>query len=438
MSSGNPSIQEVEFLRILWCDNANIIRSKAIYLNRGNVKPPFKVGISAAQQGVPVMYDGVVPDSGLSPVGEIELEADLSSFSKIPYAPGNARAMGFMKKEGDVWDCCPRGFLDRIIREFSSEDMYVKASFENEFYLLKDSPNIIPSENTPFASTFSMDLNNDFIKDLAQTLTLQGIIVEQYYAEAGPGQQEVTMKYEDPLKAADNQIIFRETVKALAHEHGLRSSFLPKIFSDGSGSGCHLHLSLWKDGKNILGDPDDIHGLSRPGKQFIAGILQHLPGLMALTTPSVNSYHRIIPHSWSGAYQCWGIDNREAAVRVISHPQGVQHFELKTVDASSNPYLALGAVIAAGFHGIRQSLELEEPVQQDPGNISAEDLKTSEISLLPQSLGESMANLEKDDLLINALGPALSKAYLGVKKAEIDYFKDLTMEEEVELLLEKY
>jgi glutamine synthetase len=438
MDSTNFNVTDIDFLRILWCDNANIIRSKAIYLN-SDEQTSLKVTISSAQQGVPVMYDGVIPDSGLSPVGEIDLEADFSTFSKIPYAPGHGKVMGNMKINGKSWNCCPRYFLEKNIAKLSEMNLNLKASFENEFYLLKgDSEEIISADNTPFASNFSMDINYDFIRDLTNALTLQDIKVKQYYPEAGFGQQEITIKYEEALKAADNQITFRETVKAIAYQHSLKSSFLPKIFPEGAGNGCHLHLSLWKGGKNILGESNDPYGLSPTGKQFLAGILEHLPALMALIAPSINSYRRILPHSWSGAYNCWGIDNREAAIRVISHIPGVQHFELKTVDASSNPYIALGAVIAAGCDGIDQALELKEPIQEDPGNMSLDDLKRTETELLPQSLEKSIVCLEKDDLLINALGPQLSKAYIAVKKAEMEFFKDLSMEEEIAILLEKY
>lgn len=448
MNSGKGKLEknigeDGEFIRILWCDNANIIRGKALYVNKENIsqKMPLKVGISSGQQGVPVMYDQVIESSLLTPVGEIELEADLQTLTPLPYAPGNFRAMGDMNLNGKNWEYCPRGFLKRMIAKLFKLGISIKASFENEFYLLdlEESKDILPREKTPFASTYSLDLNQEFIRDVVYALHKQDIMVEQYYSESGPGQQEITIKFQEALGAADNQIAFRETVKAIALQKGMIASFLPKLFPQESGSGCHLHLSLWKNDKNISGSSDDAYGLSTEGKYFIAGVLHHLPALMGISTPTTNSYHRIKPHTWSGAFRCWGIDNREAAIRVISEKDNfVKHFEIKTVDASSNPYLALGAVIFAGYDGIKNKMTLPEPVQQDPGTLSSDERSIKGIRTLPTHLDQALTYLEKDRDLMDALGSKLSQAYLAVKKAEFEYFKDLSHQEEVEILLDKF
>ena len=427
----------IEFIRILWCDNANIIRAKSIYKN-SSMDSNYYVGISEGQQGVPAVYDAVIEESGLSPVGEVQLKADLSSFTPVPYSPGHGRFMGDMLKNGKTWDYCPRGFLKRMIDKAQKTGFSVKGAFENEFYLLKKTEEgIFPADNTPFASTYSMDINREIIDEIVKSLILQGMEVQMYHAESGPGQQEITVKYDEALKACDNQIIFRETIKAVAAKYGLTASFLPKIFVDKAGSGCHLHLSIWKEGKNILSDFECEYGISNVGSQFIAGILHHLPALMAITTPTTNSYHRIKPHYWSGAFQCWGIGNRESAIRAVQEFDGeIKNFELKTVDASSNPYLALGAVIAAGIHGITEEMELEKPVQEDPANILHDgDYK---IRTLPSKLEKSIEELERDKIILDAMGEKLSKAYIAVKKAEMGFIQNFNLEEEVELLLEKY
>jgi glutamine synthetase len=285
-----------------------------------------------------------------------------------------------------------------------------------------------------------MDIHREVIDEIVEALIAQRIPVEQYYPESGPGQQEISMRYTDALRAADWQISFRETVRAIAHHHNLTASFLPKIFPDAPSSGCHIHLSLWRNGQNLLPDPQDICGVSQIGQAFIAGILDHLPALMALTTPSTNSYRRIRPHSWSGAFRCWGLDNREAAVRVPSNPgfNGSSHFELKTVDASANPYLALGAVIAAGLDGVQRNLKPGNPVAQDPGHLPIEERHANGIDLLPQSLGEALDCLKQNDILLNALNPDLSQAFLGVRQAEWSAMKHWELDAEVKLLLEKY
>ncbi|MGJ5634580.1 glutamine synthetase family protein [Nostoc sp. CALU 1950] len=437
------SLQEagIRFVRILWCDNANIIRGKAVHIEMLSHYFEYGVGISAGQQGVPVMYDAVIPETGLGPVGEIRLVPDWFSFTPLPYAPNHARVMGNMVLNGSPWALCPRNFLVRMIEAARREGLEIRAAFENEFYLLRQtSEGIVPADSTVFASTQAMDKHQEVIDEIVEALIAQKIPVEQYYPESGPGQQEISMGYTDALRAADRQITFRETVRAIAHYHNLTASFLPKIFPDAAGSGCHIHLSLWRNGQNLLPDPQGVCGLSQIGQAFIAGILDHLPALMALTTPSTNSYRRIRPHSWSGAFRCWGLDNREAAVRVPSNPgfNGSSHFELKTVDASANPYLALGAVIAAGLDGVQRSQKPGNPVAQDPGHLSIEERHTNGIDLLPQSLGEALDHLKQNNILLNALNPDLSQAFLAVRQAEWSAMKDWGLEAELKLLLDKY
>jgi glutamine synthetase len=431
----------IRFVRILWCDNANIIRGKAVH--RVSLSEYFQhgVGISVAQQAVPVMIDAPAPGSGLGPVGEVRLVPDWNTWKPLPYAPGHARVLGDMVKEGSPWSLCPRDFLKRMVAEAKQEGLEIIAAFENEFYFLKPTTEgIVPADETVFASSVAMDLHQPVIDDIAQALIEQGMPVEQYYSESGPGQQEISILYTNALAAADQQIAFRETVRAIARQHHLIASFLPKIFADQAGSGCHLHLSLWREGENLTPNLESPGELSHIARQFMAGILHHLPALMALTTPSTNSYRRIRPHHWSGAFRCWGIDNREAALRVITHPQepSPTQFELKTMDASANPYLALGAVIAAGLDGVRHCLELAEPVAIDPGYMTETDRNNCNIDLLPINLGQSIEHLSQDNILLEALGTELAQAYLAVRKAEWEAMKDLTLDEEVKLLLERY
>lgn len=442
--------QALRFIRILWCDNANIIRGKAFHTNFLNEHQTHGIGISMAQQAIPAMYDAVAPNSGLGPVGEVWLVPDWSSFKPLPYAPGHGQVMGDMvTKEGKPWEVCPRDFLKRMIANATAMGLDVQAAFENEFYLLRFDANagtigeaheFCPADETVFASTLGMDLNRTVIDEITDTLMAQGIPIERYYPEAGPGQHELSMRYTHALQAADRQITFRETVRGVALRHHLRASFLPKIFADKAGSGCHLHLSLWQEGRNIIPDSHAKDGLSHTARAFMAGILQHLPALMALTTPSTNSYRRLKPHFWSGAFRCWGFDNREAAIRVPSNPTSPSptHVELKTNDASANPYLALGAVIAAGLDGIRNGLDLGEPVSIDPGHFSDVERQQQKIDRLPETLGDAIDHLSCDQVLLTELGHPLAQAFLAVRKAEWDHLKEFTLDEETKLLLERY
>lgn len=435
--------QGIRFVRLLWCDNANVIRGKAFHIGFLSEHQHHGIGISMAQQAIPVMYDAVAPDGGLGPVGEVWLVPDWATLNPLPYASGHARVMADMVHQGSPWSRCPRSFLKRMISQAAGMGLHIKAAFEHEFYLLRSpqSPEdaVIPADHTVFASTLGMDLNQSVIDAIADALLTQGIPVERYYPESGPGQHELSIRYTDALQAADWQIAFRETVRGVALRHGLRASFLPKIFADHAGSGCHLHISLWQEGQNISSDAATQSGLSKTAIAFIAGILEHLPALMAVTTPSVNSYRRLQPHCWSGAFRCWGLDNREAAVRVPSSPVGAPtHFELKTVDASANPYLALGAAIAAGLDGIQRGLDPGEPVSVDPGYIPEIEQWERGIDRLPTQLGEAIAHLNQNSVLLNALGSDLAQAFLAVRRAEWQALKAMSLEDEVKLLLERY
>lgn len=433
--------QNIRSVRVLWCDNANVIRAKAFHTGFLEEHLLHGVSISIAQQAIPVMYDAVAPGSGLGPVGEAWLVPDWSTLKALPYAPGHARVMGDMVKDGKPWSLCPRGFLKRTIAQALEQGLEVMAAFENEFYLLKtDTETVLPADNTVFASTLSMDMHQPVIDAITEALMAQGIPIERYYPESGGGQQELSTRYTHALQSADWQIAFRETVRGVALRHNLRSSFLPKIFANQAGSGCHLHLSLWQNGENLLPDRDNPGQLSTIGRSFVAGILHHLPALMTITTPSINSYRRLQPHFWSGAFRCWGYDNREAAVRIPSNPvlPSPTHIELKTVDATANPYLALGAVVAAGLEGIQQGLDSGEPVAIDPGYLPESERQQRNIDRLPENLGEAIDQFKQNQTLTKALGSDLTQAFLAVRQAEWEYLKDLTLEEEVKLLLERY
>jgi glutamine synthetase len=218
----------------------------------------------------------------------------------------------------------------------------------------------------------------------------------------------------------------RETIRAVALQHGLVATFAPKPFADQAGSGCHVHLSLWNGGHNVMYDPACELGLSALGRSFVAGILAHVPGLLAITCPSVNSYLRLAPNMWSSAYTCWGPDNREASVRVASPFKGrveaTTNIEIKAVDGSANPYLALGAIVAAGLDGVKRGLDPGEPVSINPHEMDEAEREQRGIRRYPSSLGEALDELEKDEVLLDALGPRRAHEFIGVRRAE---FADL-------------
>jgi len=432
--------QGIRFVRFAMVDNAGLIRAKAVHTAFLDDYAPG-VGITVAQQALPVMYDAVAADSGLTPAGDVFMRPDWATFVALPYSPGHARVLTDIYDGDQPWVHCPRAFLRRMLATLAARGLQLKGAFENEFYLLqRGTLDPTPVDPTVFAQTYALDLMAQVLDEIAAGLEAQGISPEQTYAESGPGQFEMPIRYAEALAAADHQVIFRETVRAVASRHGICASFVPKIFMNHAGSGAHCHFSLWEGDTNVTADPANPTAVSKIAGAFAAGILQHLPALMALTTPSPNSFKRIRPHFWSGAFACWGYGNREAAIRVPGQPFGspLSNLELKTVDPTCNPYLALGAVIAAGLDGIERNLGLPEPVQMDPADLSETERHDRGIRQLPSNLGEAIQALETDALLASALGPELFRSFLAVRRMEWEAMKDLPFEDEVRLLLERY
>jgi glutamine synthetase len=325
------------------------------------------------------------------------------------------------------------------VRQLAAAGFGARAAFENEFFLLRrTAAGLAAADDTVYAATGGMNLHQAFIAELTATLETLGLEPEFYYPESAPGQQEISIRHAEPLAAADRQITYREAVRGVAARHGYVASFLPKVHEGSAGSGCHLNFSLWRAGENAMGDPGHPTGLSIDARHFIAGVLDHLPALAAITVPSRNSYRRLLPHFWAGAFAVWGYDNREAAIRVTRAAAGARRFELKTCDATANPYLALGALIASGLDGLHRGLELPPEVAVDPGHLSDDERRRRGIDALPQSLGRALDALAADTALRDSLGSARARAYLAVKRMEWEALRDLSLADEVTMLAERY
>src|SRR4249919_381785 len=299
----------------------------------------------------------------------------------------------------------------------------LEVAFENEFSLATRSEDgFTPVDSSLCFSTIGMTASQAYVDDLVDALDEQAIVLEQYYAELGHGQQEISTAHAPGQRAADEQVLVRETIRGVAAQHGLVASLAPKPWPDGAGNGAHLHFSLWEGERNRFHDASRADCLSDEARSFVAGLLEHLPGLCGLTAPSFNSYRRIVPHYWAGAFTCWGHDNREAPVRVPSVFRGSEeastNVELKSADASANPYLALGGLIAAGLDGIERGLEPPEPVQVDPATIDEAEREARGIHRLPATQEQALDALAADDVLMAALGPVLAESYLAVRRSE--------------------
>ena len=420
----------VRLVRFLYTDNGGVTRGKATHVESLASRMTDGIGLTVAMQAMN-MLDQLTSVEGMGPVGEIRLVPDPETFVVLPYAPHTAAMTVDMRTlDGEPWDACPRSFLKRQIAACAAAGFGVRAAFEGEFTLAVQNGDgsYAPLDHSLCFSTTGMATAAAVMDDIVANLEAQGIQVEQYYPELGHGQQELSIRHAPALAAADRQVFYRETVRGVAFRHGLVASLAPKPFPDQAGNGSHIHWSLWdaSERRNLMHDPKGRFGVSALGYHFVAGVLEHLPALLALTCPSVNSYRRLQPHFWSSAYTAWGPDNREGAVRIpstfASDRAGSTNAELKACDASANPYLALGGLLAAGLDGVRRALEPPEPTMVDPGNYSDAERAARRIERFPATLAAALDRLERDAVLQEALGPLLARSFLAVKRAESEAF----------------
>src|SRR3954454_5641348 len=411
--------QGLQLVRFLYCDNGGVIRGKSTHVSSLLRRMQSGIGLVKGMQSV-FSLDTLATDATYGPVGEIRLVPDPETFVVLPYAPRSGQMMvNMIELDHTPWALDPRSFLQRMEQRAAAAGLAFQAAFENEFYLAVDTPDgYRPVDRSLCFSAIGMDSTEDVIQDIIAALTEQGLTVELSHPELGHGQQELSIRHAPALRAADQQIAYRQTVRGVAGRHGLVASLAPKPFADQAGSGAHLHWSIWdtKHKTNLLADAKDPNGISQVARWAIGGVLAHLPALLALTTPSVNSFRRLQPHYWSSAFTAWGIENREAAVRVPTRywddEAASTNLELKASDASANPYISLGGVMAAVLDGIERKLDPGDPVNEDPGNLSAAQLKKRGIKRFPKTAKEALDELERDGVLVSALGAPLAKEYI--------------------------
>jgi len=415
----------LRLVRFLWCGNDGTVRAKASTLRGLEDRIRTGIGLTVAMQAMNNL-DELQPVDGMGPVGEVRLLPDPETFRVLPYAPRlGAMLVDHVGLDGEPAAVCQRSFLKRMVARLAERGARLEVAFENEFSLatVVDGA-FVPIDSGLCFSTISATAAQDFVDELAAALDAQGIGLEQYYSELGHGQHEISTPHAPALRAADEQLLVRETIRGVASRHGLVASLAPKPWPENAGNGGHIHFSLWDlDGsRNRFHDRTAADGLSADARSFAAGVLEHLPALCGLTAPSFNSYRRIVPQYWAGAFVCWGHDNREAPLRVPSVFRGMEeastNLELKAADASSNPYLAVGGLIAAGLDGLERGLEPPEPVEVDPGTLGEEERARHGIAALPATQAEAQDALDADDVLLRALGPVLAESYLAVHRSE--------------------
>ncbi|KAK3153845.1 hypothetical protein QOZ80_2BG0182250 [Eleusine coracana subsp. coracana] len=422
--------QDVLFVRIVWNDASGQHRCRVVPAGRFyEITRNKGVGLTFASMGMTSFCDGPADGTNLTGVGEIRLVPDMSTLLRLPWSRREEMVMADMQiRPGEAWEYCPRNALRKVTKVLLDEfNVRMKAGFENEFYLRRKlvsdgHEQWIPYDNTNYCSTSAFDGATSILQEVYSSLKASDIVVEQLHAEAGKGQFEVALKYILCTLAADKLIYAREIIKSVARKHGLLATFLPKPDLNDIGSGSHVHLSLWENDQNVfMGSSEyNFYGMSKKGEQFLAGVYHHLPSILAFTAPHPNSYDRIQPNTWSGAYLCWGKENREAPLRTACPPgvplDLVSNFEIKSFDGCANPHLGLAAIVAAGIDGLRKCLKLPEPIESNPAEYA------SKLKRLPQSLQEAVESISADKVLHELIGDKLVTAAIAIRKAEIDHY----------------
>ncbi|MCA1725212.1 MAG: type I glutamate--ammonia ligase [Thermomicrobia bacterium] len=339
----------------------------------------------------------------------------------------------------------PREVLRRQLARLAAMGYGYNTGPELEFFLFRkdgEQIDVLPHDRASYFDV-STDLAADIRKEMVTALTDMGIIVEQAHHEVAIGQHEIDFRYADALQTADNAITFKFTLKAIAQRHGLHATFMPKPVEGINGSGMHVHQSFYRldDRSNAFADENEPYGLSKIARSFIAGQLHHARAMSAVFAPLVNSYRRLVPGFEAPVYISWANTNRSALIRVPAirpHKRQATRIELRCPDPSCNPYLAFAVMLAAGLDGIERDLPLPEPVEENLYHFTEEDLKRRNVVTLPETLGQAVEEMQRDEVVRAALGEHIFTHLVEAQKQEWDAFRKHVSSWERERYLETY
>jgi glutamine synthetase len=418
-------------------DTSGIARVKGVPVAKLASAAVWGVGLSPVFD-VMLLDDSVTTAPGTTgPVGDLRLVPDLDGVVALAAQPGWAWApVDRFRQDGTRHPGCGRGFAARMVEAAANRGLTFEMAFEVEWMLGRGNtdddpaapgqPTYEPAVRGPAYGANRLVTASEYGRDLLDALPDQGIEVEQFHPEYSTSQFEISVSPADPVQAADRNMLVRQTIRAVSEHHGYRVTFAPAVVPGEVGNGHHLHYSLWRDGRDLMTGGPGPEGLTDVGASFLAGVLDHLPALLAIGAPSVASYLRLQPEHWAGDYQCWGLENREAAVRLVAGPvrsgAWAANAELKCIDATANSYLVVGAVVAAGLDGIDRGATPPAPLAVDPGGLGDTERAAAGVARLPTDLTTSTNAFVADAALRDALGPYLAGVIESVRRAEVELF----------------
>ena len=426
--------EDVEFIRLQFTDMFGMLKNVAITAGQ----------LEKALNNRCVFDGSAIEGFVREEETDMYLHPDLDTFTIFPWRPQQGKVARLVcdvyGPDGTPFEGDPRYILKKVLKEAEELGFYFNVGPECEFFLFhtdeEGRPTTKTHEMAGYFDVAPIDLAENVRRDIVLNLEEMGFEIESSHHEIAPAQHEVDFQYEKGLKAADNILTF----KSIAKQHGLHATFMPKPKAGVNGSGMHINMSLEdKLGKNLFADTDDKLGLSRLAYEFMAGILAHIKSMCLLTNPIVNSYKRLIPGYDAPVYIAWSrATNRGQIVRIPSSRGASTRLELRSPDSAMNPYLALAACLAAGLDGIKNHMELPEPVVQNIYAMDEETIKERGIDHLPETLGEAIDEFEEDVFLRNVLGDHIFYKYLEAKKEEWNVFRSQVTDWEIGEYLYKY
>ncbi|MDI3548671.1 MAG: glutamine synthetase [Halanaerobiales bacterium] len=424
---------DVKFIRLQFVDILGTIKNVAITVEQ----------LPAALDGK-IMFDGSSIE-GFTRIQESDmyLKPDYDTFTIFPWRPKEGAVARLMcdiyTPEGEPFAGCPRSTLKKVIAEAKEMGYEMYAGPEPEFFLFerdeKGNPTTITHDKGSYFDLSPVDLGENARRDIVLALEEMGFEVEASHHEVAPGQHEIDFKYTPVLRTADNIATFKFVTKAIALNHNLHATFMPKPIYGENGSGMHVHQSLFQDGKNAFYDPEGELELSEIAYYYIGGLLKHAPALTAITNPTINSYKRLVPGYEAPVYISWSARNRSALIRVPSARGNATRLELRNPDPSANPYLAMAVMLKAGLDGIKNKIEPGDQTSDNIFTMSEEERLSRGIESLPGNIIEAVNNLKEDDVIRDTLGEHIFEHFVEAKLIEWDVYRTQVHQWELEQYL---
>ena len=412
----------VRFLRMSFTDALGALK---------NIEIPISLLGDALDNQIKIDGSSI---AGFLPIehADMYLYPDPSTFVIYPWTDAHDKTAALIcdvyNVDGTPFAGDPRGILKKNLADVGKMGFdTLSIGAEPEFFLFKrdDSgrPTMEVNDDAFYFDTEPLDEGEACRRDIANVLTEMGFAIEAAHHEAAAGQHEIDFRFDDAIHTADKIQYFKLAVREIAKRHGLAATFMPKPITGINGSGMHMNQSLFKDGQNAFDDPAGLQGLSKTALSYLAGLLKHAPAFTAVANPTINSYKRLVPGYEAPTYIAWATDNRTPLVRIPAGRGKVTRLELRSGDPSANPYIFIAAILAAGADGIEHGLAAPAPVERNIYQMNADEREAANINELPGSLEQAIANLEHDDVLVNALGSTYLETYSQLKKQEITNYK---------------